>query len=353
MNPDPSQPEVKRFEPESADADLWARFHAFRRKRHAERTPDEPLRSDETVEGQMKIESRTWYSHHFHTQADGRMVGFAEFESPKPDAPEYASNRHLVYASIGVIEPYRGRGHGRALLGQLLAEMEARGARVATCWTSEEDGHAFAEHLGCRPTQVERMSRLDLEALDWDMVARWVADLPRRAPGTTLELYPDRLPEAFLEEYAPARTRLLNLMPWDDTDHGEIVVTPDDFREMARRLDVSRTEHHTYITREPDGTISGITDMAWSPENPHDMDQWFTGVDPAYRGRGLGKALKAAMLLYCAGRYEDLKWIRTGNATTNAAMLAINEALGFEEYRRYTTYQLDRDALGAHLAGSA
>jgi ribosomal protein S18 acetylase RimI-like enzyme len=80
------------------------------------------------------------------------------------------------------------------------------------------------------------------------------------------------------------------------------------------------------------------------------VEQWFTGVDPAYRGRGLGKGLKAAMLRYCRDRYGDLRWVRTGNSTTNASMLAINERLGFREYRRYTTYQIARDALAAYLA---
>jgi hypothetical protein len=32
-------------------------------------------------------------------------------------------------------------------------------------------------------------------------------------------------------------------------------------------------------------------------------------------------------------------------------MLAINERLGFQEYRRYTTYQIERDALADYLRG--
>jgi len=346
-----SGPILQPFDPLAARPELWSRYHAFRRQRHAERDPDEPLDTDETVEGRMRIESKTWLARRVFVEEDGRMVGFTELESPKPGSPEYPTNRHLVYASLGVVGPYRRRGLGTALLRRALAELDERGARVLTCWTSEPDGHEFAARVGFQPKQVERISRLAFDAVDWAMIDRWIADLERRAPGTRLELYPVRVPDDFLATYCPARTKLMNLMPWDDADHGDIVVTPDDFRELAKRLDVSRTEHHTAITREPDDTISGITDVAWSPENPHEVEQWFTGVDPAYRGRGLGKALKAVMLRFCRERYADLRYIRTGNSVTNGSMLAINDRLGFQETRRFTTYQIERDALAAHLSG--
>jgi len=338
------------FEPQGTSRELWAAFHAYRRERHAERAADEPLAFDEVVEENMKIESATWPSRRFYVEAKGRMVGFCALAGPKPDTPEYPSNRHLVYFSSGVIGPYRRRGIGTSMLRLALEELETRGARVLTGHSSEPDGQAFAEWCGAAAKQTERLSRLDFTTIDWDRVDRWVGALETRAPGTRLELFADRLPEEFLEEYCLARTELLNLMPWDDAEHGDIVVTPDDYREVYRRFDISRSDHHTYLTREPDGPISGITDVSWSPDHPDELEQWFTGVLPDYRGRGLGKALKAAMLRYVGQRYEGLRWVRTGNSTTNGAMLAINERLGWREYRRIVTYQVERDALAALLS---
>lgn len=187
---------------------------------------------------------------------------------------------------------------------------------------------------------------------DWDRMGRWIAALDTRAPGTRLELYADRLPTDFLAEYCSVRTELLNLMPWDDAGHGDIIVTPEDFDDLYRRLDVSRTDHHTILSREPDGTISGLTDVAWLPDHPDEVEQWFTGVHPAYRGRGLGRALKAEMLRYVGQRYEGLTCMRTGNSTTNGAMLAINEQMGFIEYRRIVTYQVERYALASRLSSA-
>src|SRR5438105_5925119 len=42
--------------PNSADADFWRRYHAFRRERHAETRPDDPARPDELGEQHMKHE---------------------------------------------------------------------------------------------------------------------------------------------------------------------------------------------------------------------------------------------------------------------------------------------------------
>ena len=65
-----------------------------------------------------------------------------------------------------------------------------------------------------------------------------------------------------------------------------------------------------------------------------------TGVRQAYKGRGLGKMLKAEMLLYIRREYPDVKYISTGNADSNAPMLSINQRLGFKKYRPIKVYKL-------------
>ena len=103
------------------------------------------------------------------------------------------------------------------------------------------------------------------------------------------------------------------------------------------------------VTREPDGTISGITDITWAPYRSAFIEQRFTGVRPEARGRGLGKWIKAAMLLHIRDLYPGTRWIATGNARSNAPMLKINRALGFKPYRIGNEYQIIRDRLGGSL----
>jgi GNAT superfamily N-acetyltransferase len=103
------------------------------------------------------------------------------------------------------------------------------------------------------------------------------------------------------------------------------------------------------LTREADGTISGITEVNWAPYRPAFIEQQFTGVRPDARGRGLGKWIKAAMLLHIRDLYPATEWIATGNAGSNAPMLKINRALGFKQHRRGTAYQITRDELAERL----
>jgi GNAT superfamily N-acetyltransferase len=106
---------------------------------------------------------------------------------------------------------------------------------------------------------------------------------------------------------------------------------------------------HTLLTREPDGEISSITDTNWAPYRPTIFEQQFTGVLPSARGRGLGKWIKAAMLLHLRALHPEAEWVSTENAGSNAPMLAINKKLGFRQYRAGTEYQISRDALAAKL----
>jgi hypothetical protein len=158
------------------------------------------------------------------------------------------------------------------------------------------------------------------------------------------------VPEAERPAFSAAISTMLNTMPFDDMEHGEIVVTPETMAEQYEWMETRQASHHSYLTREPDGTISGITDIGYSPLQPDRVNQRFTGVRTDSRGRGLGKWLKASMLEYIRATYPEAEWVSTGNANSNEPMLGINHKLGFRRYRANTTYQIRREALEAKLA---
>jgi GNAT superfamily N-acetyltransferase len=54
----------------------------------------------------------------------------------------------------------------------------------------------------------------------------------------------------------------------------------------------------------------------------------YTGVDPAYRGRGIARALKLRTILWA--QENGIERIFTGNDMTNHRMLSINISLGYE-----------------------
>src|SRR5438093_2105 len=134
---------------------------------------------------------------------------------------------------------------------------------------------------------------------------------------------------------------------------GDVYVRPEDRRKRigARLVGAAATGEvlHNVITWEPDGSISGMTDITWAAYRRTLIEQQFTGVRPDARGRGLGKWIKAAMVLHVRDLYPDAEWIVTGNAGTNAPMLKINRTMGFKPYRTHVDYQVARDLLEARL----
>lgn len=334
---------IRSFDPLTATAEEWSAYHAYRRIRQAESEPDEPVSPDDVTEENMRRPDLNEIGDRRAAWQDGAIVGFGEAWVPKPGRPEYESNKNLAWVFGGVIGPARGQGIGSALLGAAVDFMRRDDQNIMNLWAHEADGIRFLDHIGAECKQVERESRLYFSDVDWDLVERWRTELAERSPGTVIEFHTDPMDEALLPEYCAARTEMMNLMPWDDLEHGDIVITPEDALETYERLKLSNAERHTIFTREPDGKITAITDVVWRPHRPHILEQWFTGVHPAARGRGLGKAIKAEMIHRVNERYPGLEWVGTGNATSNDAMLAINNRLGFKEHKRYSVYQIDRE----------
>lgn len=338
-----------RVEPGSADAGFWKRFHVLRRLRHDELWPEDPLRPDEVIETRMKRADPFESHEYFEISRDGLMVSSFHGETVTPANPEYATNKHLYWADAYVRPDQRRKGVASLWLGVLARQMDEHGSTVVGFSVDHEEGHAFLKWLGAKPKMTEIESRLELARVDWAKVERWVHEGEQRSPQTRLEIYDGPLPEEMWADFAAQRTALLNTMPFEDLDLGDIVVTPERIREWNEQFALVGMVFHTALTREADGTISGMTDVEWAPYTRTHIQQQFTGVLPSARGRGIGKWLKAAMLLHIRELYPDAQWVATGNARSNAPMLKINRDLGFEPYRTAVEYQITREELGAKL----
>jgi mycothiol synthase len=339
-----------RVDPATATRDLWTRYHAFRRARQKASRPDDPLKGDADEEALLKRKDPFEVHERVEVSRDGVMVGLLEGRTVTPKSPEYESSKHLYDAEIFVLPEHRRRHIASALLPVLIELMDGHGATTVTSWAEETSGHEFMKWVGAGPKMGSIESRLRLSDVDWRLMERWVAEGRSRSPETKLEIYDGPIPEEMRADYAPQLSSMLNTIPFEKMDHGEIIITPESMREFYARLAVTATRQHTVITREPDGVISGITDTGWAPFHSTIVYQWFTGVRPDARGRGLGKWIKAAMVLHLHELYPDAKWVSTDNAGSNAPMLKINRGMGFKAYREGTVYQITRDELAKRLA---
>ncbi len=287
--------------------------------------------------------------HGFEVVDAGEIVSWFTANTTKPGAPGYEKNHEYLYCRFSVLASHRRRGIGRAHLPLTVELMDRHGCRIVTFDTEEESGHAFLRWLGAEKKAEGAENRLHISDVDWAMMQRWIDEGEKRSPETKLEVYGDHIPDSMLDDYAPQLEALLNTMPWDDLDHGPIVVTPEVLRDMYERFDSAGLKHHTVLTREPNGVISGITDVNWAPHRPTILEQMFTGVRPDARGRGIGKWIKAYMLDRMHQLYPDAEWISTGNADSNGPMLAINKRMGFKRHRWGAEYQINRDKLAERV----
>jgi GNAT superfamily N-acetyltransferase len=276
---------------------------------------------------------------------DGRLLSWFVASTAKPGSPGYESNKHILWGDASVHPEHRRQGIGRTWIALALELMDRHSCTTLSMGTEEEPGHAFLKWMGAEHRFSGAENRLVLAAVDWEMIRRWAEDGPKRSPQSRLEVYDGQLPEEMWEDYCPQFSTMLNTMPWEQLDHGDIVVTPAHMADWYQRVKAEGMTEHLMLTREPDGVISGITDMTYAPYKPTMIHQGFTGVRTDARGRGLGKWLKAALLLHVLEIHPKLEVVVTENAGSNAPMLAINKKMGFKQYRAGSEYQITSDRL--------
>ncbi|MFI5281700.1 MAG: GNAT family N-acetyltransferase [Candidatus Dormibacterales bacterium] len=341
---------IAPFDPAAAGADLWKRYHELRRIRQAESRPGDPIRRDDLEEQRISREDPFHIQHRYEISAGDTMLSWYYGHTVRPGTASYETNKHLYWVDVYVRPDQRRRRIGASWLALTLELAERHGCTTIGMGAEEESGHAFLRWLGADEKLKGAENRLALAEVDWAMLRRWTAEGAQRSPATRLEIHDGPLPEALWASYAPQITTMLRTMPFEGLDVGELLVTPDHLREWYTQMRLFGDEIHTVLTREPDGNISAVTEAIWSPHRETIVHQMFTGVLPEARGRGLGKWVKAAMLLHLSQTHPAARWVATDNAGSNAPMLAINKKLGFKEYRTGSDYQITRERLAARLA---
>src|SRR5258707_314542 len=88
----------------TASREFWTRYHAYRRIRHAESHPGDPLKPDELVEIAMKHENPFEIQYRYEIARDGQMLSDFYAAAAKPGAPGYESNKPFMWVS-GSVHP--------------------------------------------------------------------------------------------------------------------------------------------------------------------------------------------------------------------------------------------------------
>lgn len=199
---------------------------------------------------------------------------------------------------------------------------------------------AFISGLGATKRLVERRSRCQLARLDRTMLEGWVSRARERAADYELVVFGAPTPDDLIERWAQLQL-VMNTAPLDDLEYEDELITPEMIRESEERMAAMGRTNRVVVARHiASGEWAGFSELELNPHYPMMAVQEGTGVVPEHRDRGLGRWVKAANALWLLDERPDVDYIDTWNAFSNAPMLGINDAMGFEVVGAYAAWQL-------------
>ncbi|HEY1012495.1 MAG TPA: GNAT family N-acetyltransferase [Herpetosiphonaceae bacterium] len=261
------------------------------------------------------------------------------------------SNQHMADVALGVLPAWRGRGLARRLLAALYPALAASDRRLVMVQTNDRVpvGAAWLERLGATRGVETHTNQLELAGLDRELLDRWLRGGEQAAAGFELGAWDGPYPEEELAAIADLHD-VMNEQPFDQLEIEDVHMTPEQIRMMEKGVFANGTERRTlYVRERATGKLAGFTEILWHPNRAHLARQLATGVFPEFRGHGLGRWLKAAMLERVLRELPSVSVVRTDNADSNAPMLRINNELGFKPYMAQVIWQLPAERLADYL----
>ena len=244
-----------------------------------------------------RAQARGWVA-----ESEGDVAGYAEAWRAF-----FGTGSRTGFVKVSVAETYRRRGIGSALFETGSAHVKALDVNsILTNFHENDAGIAFASELGFRPVRAEAEAVLDPRAV-------------RETPDSTVDLRP-------VGEVDPRLVHAVDLEATLDMPSTEPIkdIPYDEWEQHVLQHPLFTTEGS--FVAMVDGVAAAVSLLTFDAETgrAHNM---FTGTLRAYRGRGLGLAVKLASIHWAAARGATM--MATHNDETNAPMLAINRRLGY------------------------
>lgn len=331
--------QINEFLPTEFSKEDWLQYHSYAESIFREFNPRDPLPDREEQE-KLLLEPDPTFTIIRLMAIDNKSkkivsVGRVSFENDS--SIDYETNKHVAFVYISVLASHRKQGIAKAMLRQLLEISKQNHIDIVHVEADTKAGTNFCLKMDGDLVLQEIENRLYLEDVEWDFITDWYNKGHERTKDVTIEIY-DKIPDNILTEFCKVYTQTVNQRPTGSMEQ-DIFVTPESRRTEEEIYADQRVLWITFISRESTGEISGLTEFQITPRRPYQIQQRLTGILKKYRGRGLGKRLKAEMLMYVKEHYPHAKYISTGNAKNNIPMLSINETLGFIQYKSFNIFK--------------
>jgi len=270
-----------------------AALHDHLNRLQAERFPTDPLpafepRLERWRTTPLASSSRTWIVWHPTKQAIIASAGAG--------ASTTEEQAQVVVFDVLVNPAYRQQGIGRQFLSNIADFAHKQNRQVLLTQTQRHiaAGAMWMQHIGAEPSVESQSLQLTLTDVNKDVLRRWI----ERGDTHAFELgfWHGPYPENDLAAIARLH-EVHNDAPRKSDAIAETRMTPARLRNSEQELFMQgNIRCPAYARERASGRLVGFTEVTWNPADPEQIEQGVTGVLPAYRKRGLGHWLKAAML---------------------------------------------------------
>ena len=259
---------------------------------------------------------------------DGRVVGGARVDLPRLD------NLALAEVVLAVPPAARCRGVGTALAAAVRTSAAAEGRTslltvlerpvdVVGTWPGE--AFAAAQGLSLRQTNLRRDLTLPVPA---ERLAALRTEAEAGSRGYVVRTWEGPSPDPI--RHAALAARMSTDVPQGDLEYEAESWDADRVLANEARITAQGRRWWTSVALDPAGGWVGLSEMGWASTQPDRFYQWDTIVLREHRGHRLGMTLKLATLAAATAAVLGARQVHTWNAETNAPMVALNVALGFE-----------------------
>lgn len=326
---------IQPFDPLAAPEGLLRRVHDLWCLWDLEYLPDDP-----PLPYAQRLVDLTWVQSDRHQAKwlawDGDdLIGISTLMISRGNPEE-----KNCFARAFVHPEHRGRGALRKLLRPVVEDAQRfERTLITTAIRLTHPSTPLLEDMGLSPVMQEKRSRLVVAEVDLDLMGRWIARAAERATDYRIAFYESPVPEEVLVPFVELM-KVMNTAPLEELEQGDEVFTPEIWREKEEFIAESGERILNYVAiHEPSGAYAGFTNINYQGNYPAQAWQWDTGVDPTHRDKGIGRWLKAAMILELIERHPEVERVDTFNAGSNEPMLNINVAMGYKPVLIQQVYQ--------------
>ena len=307
-----------------------------------------------------------------YAQQTNTVLTFASWQALKEQYVAYLNLGHKIGLvrkqgeAAGILLFYRRRNLGdsfvflqydsvdsylnQALLGQVFESFRANWScakfLVITSINQQNDylekvrSLEVSEHRELFELQLDQVNKARLEA--WS-----VAEVDDELTVVT----ESELPHASMHEFYALISELTESVEYKSRLFDGGMLSPEKIKLRHQGYERKGATYLALLLARK-GELIGYTEILIEAGTPHVAHQNMTGVKKAYRGRGLGKRLKALMIQRLLQEYPDISLIKTAVHIKNAPSQRLNRQLGFQAVGVYKEYVISKECIADYLRDS-